>query len=1274
MRTLLRICPQITGMFKIAVLGFGLLILSQFTVYSTNNSGVKSNNYFSERPYLEAALYKSINPRPLNRETSLHDLKIVVPDDPLWQKLGQQVADVIKSRWGIQTNISIPDPKSFSTGWSGNTIVLGNLGNNTQMARLYGLRMSYADAIYPGKGGYQLLTLIDPFGRGGNTVSIGASEISGARAGIDELISVLKKAKSPDIPWLFKARLSEEASKYFSRNFDLQKARQLAGKLKPVKDNETVATALIEVMSQIKLYGEYYQLTANPEFGKIFSVLLKEYTMFVNQYPEAAKNQLESRRNMWIQGEKLFQLWNVLEADPLFSQLDRSQILSALYLTCEANANDGYLVRAPETGPRWNHEIFPAVSLSGSCYYFEKYYKMPEILKWKKLGDQIFKGNTSYISLDEGSDYLVHVPMVNIDYAMASGDLKYIRQSLRPSADLHAIMIDNLGTMSGGGDTYPFGMSSAYSWGHSQVMNAASWYFNDPVYNFLLERTRTGPFPGQKMPDLNYPVHRYMVTQNKNEITSSNYPKVQAQKIETGVYNDLKAKEKLEVELENTFHKLTFRSGFGLDDNYLILDGFSSGRHGHQDGNTILNYSANGRLFLNDRDYIQNTPEYHSGLVIIKNGEQHKKPPLVNLEWIGDLDGTPVSRSQVPNYNGTDWTRTIISPEGKFYIIYDDLKIREDGDFIVKNLWQSLGTPQIQKNTFKVDQKGASMLIQSLTNAKLRLKNIYGHFIKYWQTVYPYKYADKETVLTEVIDEKRYAIGDTTGFINILSSYKAENNAVQSTLLNENTIEIKDGDKIWLATKGSLNADLFSSNGRFHLLGNKELIIASVSKVKIGQQNLKFPFPVFFKLNTASGEWKTFDLLKDKISYNELGNPVRKGAIDSGTVQWNNSIRQRLEQAIRINSNYEVIDHSETKPSSINGWKEVYKMNETITSSASTDLNNDGKDELLLAGISGTIKAVDLKGNNLWTFEAKGRVNEVSVQSTGTRRLIFIATENWYIQVLDTEGKEQWNYKFPDDAAHKEFKGNLIGITNIRLAYPNGKDQEPSIMVGTQFRYVYELDLSGKLKNATLLYFYGLEDMEYADLDADGKEEGMFGLEYYYYTLLKDKKLLTGKTGGPGWKVVDVLNKDDKNKTPAILLGSKQNEVRMIQFQNKMQELWIKNVGGEVNDIRNGDFNNDGQPEILVATEGFQLYVLNQDGSTVFRKTLGDRVLKVDGMQQNGKAFYLAATAHGRLFKVSAQGTPEQLVQFPAEIGNILTTNNGAWIVLENGDLYRMDQ
>jgi hypothetical protein len=131
-------------------------------------------------------------------------------------------------------------------------------------------------------------------------------------------------------------------------------------------------------------------------------------------------------------------------------------------------------------------------------------------------------------------------PVANIDYAMLSGDLKFINQSLRPSANLHSMMIDNLGTLAGGGDTYPFGMSSAYSWGHSQLLNAASWYYNDPVYNFLLERTRTGPFTGQKMPDLIYPIHRYIANLKITEQPDGNlYPKVQAQEIEKGVYDDL---------------------------------------------------------------------------------------------------------------------------------------------------------------------------------------------------------------------------------------------------------------------------------------------------------------------------------------------------------------------------------------------------------------------------------------------------------------------------------------------------------------------------------------------------------------------------------------------------------------------------------------------------------------------------------------------------------------------------------------------------------------
>ena len=159
--------------------------------------------------------------------------------------------------------------------------------------------------------------------------------------------------------------------------------------------------------------------------------------------------------------------------------------------------------------------------------------------------------------------------------------------------------------------------------------------------------------------------------------------------------------------------------------------------------------------------------------------------------------------------------------------------------------------------------------------------------------------------------------------------------------------------------------------------------------------------------------------------------------------------------------------------------------------------------------------------------------------------------------------------------------------------------------------------------------------MENADLDTDGKEEGIFALEYYYFTLIKDNELITGKSGGPGWKIAHVLNKDSKVIRPTVLLGTKQSEIRMIGFKDKLKEYWTTNVGGEVNDILHGDYNRDGKIEILVGTEGFQFYVLDELGQTIIRNTLPDRVLKVAGYRQSKKTFYLADKANGLLIKIS---------------------------------------
>jgi hypothetical protein len=275
----------------------------------------------------ESTVIENISPRILQKTTSLIGIKIVVPDEPEWKILANDLQHIIKEKTNQIAAISYPDQMKFVNGWAGNTIMLGNLGNNKQMARLYGMRLSYADAIYPGKSGYQLATLIDPFGLGGNTIMIGASDITGAKLATERLINIIKNQKESSVPWLLEVNIPAITGNYF--NAKLTNEDALLAAMKPVKENEVIADALLAVLSGIKSFGEYYQLSAKPEFGATYKKLVLGYASFIEKYPSEAIYQLGVRKNMWIQGEKLLQNWSFIEGSGLFSDVERGKIVAA---------------------------------------------------------------------------------------------------------------------------------------------------------------------------------------------------------------------------------------------------------------------------------------------------------------------------------------------------------------------------------------------------------------------------------------------------------------------------------------------------------------------------------------------------------------------------------------------------------------------------------------------------------------------------------------------------------------------------------------------------------------------------------------------------------------------------------------------------------------------------------------------------------------------------------------------------------------------------------
>lgn len=1234
-------------------------------------------------------LYRALTPRPLVRDTELNQLKIIVPEEQGWYNLGQQLAIELNQRWQVNVTVEQVDPELFGGEWSGNVLVLGNLSNNRQMGRLYGLRMSYTDGFFPGPGGYHLFTLVDPFGIGGNTIAIGASDLTGAELAISRVLERIDEAGGTNFPWTAEVSLNPDTASYINSNGNptpsqvtsaLNSARTYLGRLKATTGNEVDAENLQYVLSRIYLYGELYQLTGHEGFGQVYRELLLGYAEFTNRHPVEAMWQLNERRNMWTNGDKVIQSWSVMEASPLFTDEERKLILSSLYLTYEANSRDGYLPGAQAPGPRWNHQIFPALSLVAGSDYLIRYHNLPEARGWIDIGNRVFTNNTSNISLDEGPDYLMHVPMTNIDYAMAVGDESYIRRSLRPSADLHILMLSNLGTMSGGGDNYPFGYSGAFSWGHSQVLNAATWYFGDPIYRYLLELTRNGAFPGQRMSDLTNPLHRY-ATQWGGMVEQpdpGDYAKLRAYPVDQGVYDDLitKEQEPLTVRLEETFHKMAFRFGFGLDDSYLALDGFSAGAHGHQDGNAIIGYTANGRMFLTDYDYIENTPEHHNGVVVIKDGQQPRKPPLARADWVADLNGLGISRTTIPNYNGADWERTIMSPSGRFFIIYDQLNIQESGSYAFKNMWQTLGTPTLKPDQLTVVQQGVSMTIQSLDRSNLQIHERYGHFQKYFKGEFEYPYADHEVVLSQIYQEQNYQTGDSLSYVNVMSSEKSNESSLKTRRVNDQVIEIKEGDDTWLSVNGAIQTTLLSSNGKHHLISDDLLIAAEVTELVMNGQTLSFAVPMMVELDVATGVWSSYSMLKDHIHYDANGDPIEQGRIDTAQVNWTARQHMQFKAQVAKQGNPSQWKKDKLKYDQPNSdWKKLYEFPGEVTHSAVGSLYGDGEEQLIVGGKNGTVQAVNAQGQLLWSFDAHGRVNEVSIQQLLGETVIFVATEQWRVYALDSAGQLLWSKVFPSDATHKERKGNLIGITSVKVAYVNGYQSDPWIMIGTQFRYLYGLDPSGTEQFNIALYFYGIEDMVFADFAGTGKEEGVIGVEYAYHLQLKDlKEIRNGSGSGPGWKVTELLSDWSGDTMPAVVLGSKQGAIHLSQGKSgRMTDVWSLNVGGEVNDIYHGDFNGDEQTEILVGTSGLQFYNVNADGSVQWRVSTAARVQHVQGwVRKNGSSEYIAAADLGLLYRVNEQGVITRTEQFSSEIAGLHVTQElkRPWIVLLNGTIY----
>jgi len=137
-----------------------------------------------------------LQPRALNRETvfsGVAEIVVAAPAEDSGIATAQKLAEALRS---IVDNVELLiDPAAETiTAARGPVFLIGNLANSLCVKQLYWLFFCLTDRWYPGPGGYEVRTLLDPLGTGHNIIHAGYSDDQGLASAMSLLLT---KIKSP---------------------------------------------------------------------------------------------------------------------------------------------------------------------------------------------------------------------------------------------------------------------------------------------------------------------------------------------------------------------------------------------------------------------------------------------------------------------------------------------------------------------------------------------------------------------------------------------------------------------------------------------------------------------------------------------------------------------------------------------------------------------------------------------------------------------------------------------------------------------------------------------------------------------------------------------------------------------------------------------------------------------------------------------------------------------------------------------------------------------
>jgi hypothetical protein len=563
----------------------------------------------------------------------------------------------------------------------GNVVAIGNMSNNEFIRKLYFQWFAFTDRWYPGEGGYEVRSIHNPYGTGSNVLLLGASDEGGAVRAAERFCALLGAADPVAVGWVLDVQLGADVRSSLRMNPAPPLARVFVDGLEtPLGYTEA------------SRMGLNYYYTGDPRSARAFIDAVRRSDIM------ARADHYHAHHDALV--------WDLIEESPLFSDADRLLVTNQLLEHARGKESGGGLeaLSSPQGALFDRHAAFIGICALCEGRYFARDYPGSEWSRILESVDAYFRPHLG--SFASGSDlargiytYLEAL----LVYSLLTGNDKIVTSgALAAWADRCVAMCDPLGFL------VPSGQFDEMSYPYFTLRKAA-YLLRDPALLYVADMRRRAA-ETQGVAELG------MEFDEGQAFAGGLDPQVPSRLVGVHVVPlDAREREAFDPQVprEQAFSKITFRSGFGPNDQFLVLDGIWGGPPGKpiQDTNAILQLTEGGRTFIVDID--PETKNRRSGfaehnvLAVTREGLAPPPPRLARLEGAADLPYFGYTHTRVDPYVDGAWDRHVFWRKAGYFMVADVFRPGRPGVYSLESQWRLLGPSRIADGRIESTLGGA---------------------------------------------------------------------------------------------------------------------------------------------------------------------------------------------------------------------------------------------------------------------------------------------------------------------------------------------------------------------------------------------------------------------------------------------------------------------------------------------------------------------------------------------------------------------------------------